>query len=158
MIELIRMTEEEFEPFMELSQADHIRGQVQAGYWQPEEGQAKMQQMVARFLPQGMDTPGMNFFTIHDPDSGENVGALWYWITEREGQKLVFVMDIQVYEDFKRRGYGSQAFQVMERQALEMGIKTVALSVFSHNTPARSMYEKLGYVGEGESMMKEIRD
>jgi len=53
-------------------------------------------------------------------------------------------------------GFGSQAFRLMEDQAAEMGIHTIALNVFEHNHSARKMYQKLGYSGEGESMVKEI--
>jgi GNAT superfamily N-acetyltransferase len=157
MIELNPMTETEYEAFMELSMEDHIRGQIKAGYWTPEEAEGKMQQMADHVLPEGYGTPGHKFFTIHDPELNADVGGLWYWITEREGQRLVFVVDIQVYPDYRRKGYGSQAFLVMEDQVKELGIKIIALNVFAHNTSARAMYEKLGYVGEGENMMKQLQ-
>lgn len=158
MIELNPMTAAEYEAFMELSSADHIRGQVEAGYWKEEQGEAKMQQMVERFLPEGAATPGHNFFMVRDPETEDEVGALWYWVTEKDGHQLIFVMDIQVYPEFKRQGYGSQAFLEMEAQARELGIKLIALNVFEHNTAARAMYEKLGYLGEGESLFKQLVD
>jgi GNAT superfamily N-acetyltransferase len=158
MIELNPMTETEYQAFMEVSMEDHIRGQIKAGYWQPEEAQNKMQQMADQVLPEGYATPGHKFFAIRDPESSADVGGLWYWVTEQEGQQVVFVVDIQVTPIHRRKGYGSQAFLAMEDQVKAMGIKIIALNVFAHNTSARAMYEKLGYVGEGESMMKQLED
>jgi RimJ/RimL family protein N-acetyltransferase len=77
-------------------------------------------------------------------------------IVEQDGQPLIFVVDIQVYEGFRRRGYGTAAFCIMEDHAREIGITTIALNVFDHNHRARAMYEKLGYQGSGESMVKTI--
>jgi ribosomal protein S18 acetylase RimI-like enzyme len=75
-------------------------------------------------------------------------------VVEQEGQRQIFVFDIQVYDDYRRRGYGSQAFGLMEDQALEMGITTISLHVHKHNQPARAMYEKLGYAGPPDRMVK----
>ena len=66
-------------------------------------------------------------------------------------------VDIQIDEVYRRRGVGTQAFLVMEEQARTMGIGTISLHVFKHNTSARAMYEKLGYVGADEVMSKTIR-
>ena len=66
--------------------------------------------------------------------------------TEQDGQQLVFVVNIQVYETYRQMGYGSQTFQLMEEQGMKIGIQTISLNVFEHNQPAKTMYEKLGYV------------
>ena len=77
-------------------------------------------------------------------------------ITEQKGEGFLFVVDIQVYPNFRRRGYGSQAFRIIEGQASEMGISRIVLNVFEHNLAARAMYEKLGYTGSGDTMKKEF--
>ena len=64
----------------------------------------------------------------------------------------------QVFPDYRRRGYATQAFQQMEEKALEMGINTISLHVFMHNHSARTLYEKLGYEGENEAMVKKLSD
>ena len=71
---------------------------------------------------------------------------------------MVYVMDIQIYPDFRRKGYAQKAFLQMETQALDMGIDTIALHVFPHNVNARAMYEKLGYQGDDNNMMKILKN
>jgi ribosomal protein S18 acetylase RimI-like enzyme len=65
-------------------------------------------------------------------------------------------MDIQIYSEHRRRGYGSQAFMAMEDKVREMGIASIGLHVFKHNPSARAMYEKLGYTGTDEIMSKKL--
>ena len=101
MTQLIKMNEADYEAFMAISVADHIQGQIKAGYWQPEDVKEKMQKMRDRVLPQGFSTPNHYFFSIVNTDQ-KLVGGLWYMVTERDGQKLIFVIDIQIYERYQR--------------------------------------------------------
>lgn len=158
MTKLDPMTEDEYTQFMKLSAENHITDQIKASMWTEEEAPQKMRELTAKFLPQGLSTPNHHFFTISDLDKSAKVGALWYFITEQNGQPLIFVMDIQVYPEYKRQGYGTKAFQIMEQQAKELDIPMIALSVFPHNEPAKAMYQKLGYafIEDGHTMVKPI--
>ena len=106
--------------------------------------------------PDGLNTPNHKFFNIYQKEIDKDVGALWFVHLDNEDQKMFFVLDIQVYPEYKRKGYGTRAFSLMEEMALEAGVGTIALSVFPHNTPAIDMYEKLGYVNAGENMVKQL--
>jgi GNAT superfamily N-acetyltransferase len=150
------MTEAEFDAFMVISMRDQAQGHVQAGKWRVEEADELMEQLRGQFLPAGLATPNHFFFTLEDQDSGTKVGGLWYMVVEQDGQRKLFVVDIQVHDGYRRRGYGTGAFQMMEEKAREMGISTISLHVFRHNRAARAMYEKLGYVGAGGEMSKQL--
>lgn len=156
MVRLVPMSLEEFEAFVELSMRDQAEGQVQAGTWRAEEASAQMERLRSQFLPAGVETPGQFFFAIVDADTGSTTGGLWYMVADEAGQRQVFVMDIQIYGPYRRRGYGSQAFRAMEQKAREMGIGQISLHVFRDNHPARAMYEKLGYTGAATMMSKQI--
>lgn len=154
MIELLPMNVNEFEAFMQVSMADHAAGQVRAGLWEAQDAEANMARLRAQFLPDGLETPGHRFFNLRATDSGRVVGGLWYLLDE--GERQIFVVDIQVDPDCRRQGYGTQAFLAMEAQARQLGIATLSLHVFEHNTPARLMYQKLGYTGQGDAMSKRV--
>jgi RimJ/RimL family protein N-acetyltransferase len=151
------MTESEFDAFMEISTLDQVQGQIQAGYLQPENAEEILERQLQQILPQGFETPNHYFFTLEDAELETKVGGLWYWVQESDGEKQIFVIDIQVFAEYRRRGYGTQAFRVMEEMAQTMGINTISLNVFKNNHPARAMYEKIGFTGVGEKMLKVIR-
>ena len=156
MIRLVPMTEKEFEAFMIISMKDQSQGQVIAGEWKAEEAQGNIERLRSEFLPNGLATPNHYFFTIEEPTTSAKVGGLWYSVMEQAGERLVFVVDIQIYNEHRRQGYGSQAFMAMEDKVREMGITSIGLHVFKHNPSARDMYEKLGYSGTDESMLKKL--
>ncbi len=156
MVHLVPMNEEQYETFMELSARDQMEGHIREGRWRAEEAQANMDRLVAQFLPEGLATPNHSFFAIAVEGSGTTVGGLWYMLVEEGDTRQLFVMDVQVYEQHRRRGYGTQAFLEMEDKAREMGVSTIALHVFADNHPARAMYRKLGYAGTGTEMEKAI--
>ncbi len=156
MINLVPMNQAQYESFMELSMRDQMEGHVREGRWRAEEAQANMDRLVAQFLPQGLATPNHSFFAITEEGSGTTVGGLWYLLAEEGDTRQFFVVDIQVFDQYRRRGYGTQAFLAMEENAREMGVSTIALHVFTDNHPARAMYCKLGYSGTETEMAKAI--
>ena len=150
------MSEDQYEAFMKLSERDQMEGHVREGRWRPAEAEANMAQLKAQFLRQGLSTPNHFFHAIVDEDSGAYVGGLWFVLAEEGSARQFFVMDIQIDEAHRRRGYGTQAFLAMEEKAREMDVDTITLHVFKDNDPARAMYEKLGYAGAGGEMAKAV--
>jgi ribosomal protein S18 acetylase RimI-like enzyme len=146
MIDLVPMTAEEYEAYLEEMAPDYAREHVEAGNW-PEEGSVEraVNEMREVYLPQGVETENNFLFTLFDPEIGEKVGMLWYGIDDRGNQKQAFVYDVIVDNAYRRRGYGSQAFEKMEEVVKIAGLNVIGLHVFGYNTGARAMYEKLGF-------------
>jgi GNAT superfamily N-acetyltransferase len=150
------MNEEQYEAFSEISARDQMEGHVREGRWKPEEAEANMAQLAAQFLPQGLETPNHSFFAIEEAETGALAGGLWYMLVAEGEARQFFVLDIQIYEPYRRRGYGMRAFEMMEEHAREQDVSTIALHLFADNHPARAMYRKLGYAGTDTSMAKQI--
>jgi GNAT superfamily N-acetyltransferase len=156
MIHLVPMLEDQYLAFMELSARDQMEGHIREGRWRADEAEVNMARLVAQFLPQGLATPGHLFWVIEEAGTGAQVGALWVALAQEAEARQFFVMDIQIYEPYRRLGYGTQAFQAMEEKAREMGVTSIALHVFADNHSARAMYRKLGYTGTDTEMAKAI--
>ena len=156
MIRLAPMNEDQYQAFMERSARDQMEGHVREGRWKAEEAEMNMARLTDQFLPEGLATPDHFFYTLLEEDTGALAGGLWYMLAQEGETRQFFVVDIQVYEAFRRRGYGTQAFEAMEEHAREMGVSSIALHVFADNHPARAMYRKLGYAGTDTAMAKQI--
>ncbi len=156
MITLVPMTEDEFQMYQEYSIQDYAQEHVKGGRWNEEEALREATREYQQLLPQGLLTPKQYLFMIVNEQLSKNVGILWFALRDQAGQQQAFVYDVEIFEEFRRRGYASQAFQLLEKQATELGATAIGLHVFGHNVAAREMYEKLGYVTTNIQMVKKL--
>lgn len=86
----------------------------------------------------------------------EPVGQLW--IQARKTPKpIAFIYNIEIFPEFRRRGYAEQAMKRLEEEARRLVLEGIRLHVFGHNTAARPLYQKLGYVATNVMMFKGLR-
>jgi RimJ/RimL family protein N-acetyltransferase len=156
MIELIPMTEQEFQTFQNQSIQDYAQDHVQAGRWSQQEALQQATQEFQELLPQGLHSPDQYLYMIVDNPSEQRVGLLWFAVRTQATQKMVFVYDVVIFEAFRRHGYATQAFQTLEDHARELGATSIGLHVFGHNHAARDLYEKLGYMPTNIQMVKQL--
>jgi len=155
MIELRPMTPEELRSFLDWSIPDYAEAHVKAGRWKESDALDRSRKEHDQLLPQGVDTPGTFLRTIHD-EEGTRVGEVWFTLQEQEGWPQVFVYWLGVGEPHRRKGYATEAFRQIEREAKRLGACRVALHVFGDNTAARALYEKLGYAATNVIMAKPV--
>lgn len=70
---------------------------------------------------------------------------IWLAVRIEALRPLGFIYDFMIYQEFRRRGYGEQAFIQLEEKAKELGLDKIALHVFGHNKAAIALYQKVGY-------------
>jgi len=145
MVRLVLMSETEFDTYLESSVGDYAQEHIKAGNWSSEKALQLAEQSYRKLLPDGLATQNQHLFSIEDKTLGTKVGILWFAVQDREAGPRAFVYDVRIYEQFLRRGYGTQAFQALEEKVRKLGMTTITLHVFGHNQAAQAMYEKLGY-------------
>ena len=155
MIQLTPMTEAEFQAYLEPAIEEYGQEHIKSGHWRAEDAAEKSAAEFQGLLPEGLATPDQHLFSLKD-EGGTTVGMLWFAMTERGGKRAAFIYDVRVYDQFQRRGYATQAFQALEALARDMSLAAISLHVFGHNTAARALYEKLGFVAKNIIMDKTI--
>jgi RimJ/RimL family protein N-acetyltransferase len=154
MVSLRPMTESDFQAFLTFDIHDYAAAKVRAGNWTSEEALEKSKEAHDRLLPRGMATPHQRFYTI--VFEGEPAGRLWLSTDPQAAAGAGFIYDLFVDERFRRRGIAKQAMVLLEKEALDLGLKSLALQVFGYNTGARALYEQLGYSITNINMVKTI--
>jgi ribosomal protein S18 acetylase RimI-like enzyme len=152
------MTEAEYQAYVARGVREYAEQHVRSGRWTADEALEKAAEEHRNLLPQGLATPNQHLFSIEDDVLGAKVGMLWFAIQERNTGRTGYIYDIEIDEQFRRRGYAEQAFHAFEALAGEMGVKKISLHVFGHNHAARSLYQKLGYVETNVMMSKSIHE
>ena len=154
-ISLEPMTQAQFDAWLPRAIAEYAHEHVVSGRWSEAESLQKSREEYERLLPQGPATPDHRLWMITRTDDGQPVGILWvnFLTTPRPH---VFVYDIEIDADFRRRGYAEAAMKKLEDEARRMGAGDIRLHVFGHNVAARPLYEKLGYVPTNIVMAKPL--
>ena len=156
MVRLVPMTETEYQAYLEFDMQRYAEENVKAGNWHPSEALEKSRKEHQRLLPDGLATKSQYLFSIEDEKTGSKVGEIWFAVDYKRPQPSAFVYDFMIHEEFRRRGYGTQALQALEEKVKELGVNKISLHVFGHNHAARALYEKMGYETTGTYMSKKL--
>jgi ribosomal protein S18 acetylase RimI-like enzyme len=149
------MSQGQFEEYRRQAVPRYAEDNVTAGAWDADVALEKAERTFARLLPEGIATENHHFSSIVD-DDGSCVGMIWFVLQVAENAKSAFICDFEIYDRFRRRGYGKRALVALEEKLQREGVSKVSLHVFAHNQAARSLYERLGYVSTGINMTKPL--
>jgi ribosomal protein S18 acetylase RimI-like enzyme len=64
-----------------------------------------------------------------------------------------FIDELYIDAGYRRRGYGRQAVEFLEKRAREMGVHAVHLEVDRGNDPAFELYRRTGYEDHDRLLM-----
>ncbi len=157
MTRLRPMTPAEFIRWRAQAVPAYAADKVRMGRWSEQESLAEAEKEFSALLPQGQETPGHVLFTI-ESNSGLNVGALWVAREERATGAIGFIYDLVVWPEYRRQGHATSAMRALEREAVTLGFRGLALHVFAHNKTAQELYAKLGYAPTNINMFKPLAE
>jgi GNAT superfamily N-acetyltransferase len=153
MIHLVPMTAQEFQEYVERNIQRYAEENVKAGYWTPTEALENSRKTHREMLPSGMATKDHHFLKIQD-EFGMAIGAVWLKSDRDAALPRGFVYDLFIEEVHRGKGYGRQTMLALEQKAKDLGLHTLALHVFAHNSAATALYERLGYQVKSLNMTK----
>ncbi|GHO46666.1 GNAT family N-acetyltransferase [Ktedonospora formicarum] len=156
MVQLVPLSEEQYQSYLDKAVKGYAEDHIKGGRWTAENALENSRKEFENYLPQGVETPNNYLFSIYDEQSGEHAGILWFARVEREAEPMAFVYDVEIFEPYRRRGYGSRAFELMEEKVRDLDLHSIVLHVFGHNHGAIKMYEKLGYLPTNIQMRKKL--
>lgn len=154
-IELVPMTQEQYEAWLPTAIADYAQENAVTGRWSKDEAEGKSRNEFTKLLPQGVATPEQHLWSIARKSDGRAVGVLWIHVLQ-EPAPHAFIYNIEIFPDFRRRGYAERAMRLLEEEARRLGLEGIRLHVFGHNSAAKPLYEKLGYVATNIQMLKRL--
>ncbi|MEG9296828.1 GNAT family N-acetyltransferase [Mangrovibacillus sp. Mu-81] len=148
---VIPMTSEEFSIFVEKSIISYASEKTRSGNWNEEEALDRAKADYERFLPQGEKTENNYLYSLYNENA--RVGSFWIAVMPNQ---TGYIYNIEIEEEFRGKGFGKSAMKEIEIKAKELGLNKIELHVFAHNTPARRLYETIGYEVTNVIMAKSI--
>ncbi|MFF3694721.1 GNAT family N-acetyltransferase [Streptomyces sp. NPDC002221] len=146
------MSADEYEQWRREAVESYARSRIEEGM-PAERALAWSEGEHRALLPDGAATAGMWLMVLED--RGSVVGTLWV-ARARPPAEGAYVYDVLVAEEHRGRGHGRSLLLLAERVALADGQDIVGLHVFAGNTPARRLYDSLGYRTVRHNQYKEL--
>ncbi|CUS04046.2 GCN5-related N-acetyltransferase [Candidatus Promineifilum breve] len=156
MVQLLPMTASDFHIYLRNAVDEYAQDHVKAGNWHPSEALQRSEKEFQELLPDGVASKDQYLFSIVDGITGMKVGILWFAVRNKASHPDAFVYDFEIYEEFRRQGYGTQAFATLEERVQELGLDSISLHVFGHNQPAIALYQAAGYEITNLHMTKKL--
>lgn len=135
-----QMTKEEFDQYISEAVIQYAKEKIKVGNWTEEEAYLKSKEEYESLLPNREQTPNHYLFTLLEGE--KRVGMIWF---AKSTDKLGFICEISIRENYQGKGYGQEAMKQIEVFAKNIGIEKIELHVFGGNERAINLYEKLGY-------------
>lgn len=158
MVCLKPMTGDDFGRFRAYSITSFAEDLIIAETLPRKEAFAQAERSFGQLLPDGPDPENHFLMTVSDAQTGTGAGWIWFFFEEAENVRRVWLADLFIFENERRKGFASAALAEMERTAKENGCVESALWVWDHNTAGRGLYEKCGYRvsenGSGGAILK----
>lgn len=149
------MTQERYDDWLVATIREYAAEKVASGNYAEEGSLERSKGEFDTLLPQGLQSPGHEIRSMID-DAGEAVGYVWFTIEERPVGRVVFIYDIAVDPDHRRKGHAQAALLEVEAYAREQDCIGVMLHVFGSNTGARQLYLRAGYEETNVMMLKRV--
>lgn len=135
-------TQADFNDYLSYSIDGYAEANIKSGRWTAEEGRAKSQQQFDSLLKDGFKSEGLAFWKIHL--DGKKIGDFWFH-RKPVTPDTIFVFDTNLKEEYRSQGIGTFTFPIIQERLKALGVRTINLHVFAHNSGAVRLYERLGF-------------
>jgi len=152
LVTLRGLNPDQFSAWLESSIKGYAQANVKAGRWQQKDSIKKAEDACNGLLPQGLETPGHYIYDINS--NSKTIGHVWLWIDLKTSPCKAFIYDIELLEEFRKKGLGRASMLTVESKAKELGAAILGLHVFAYNKVAHELYKKLDYSYVSHSMEK----
>ncbi len=149
------MTPDEYAFWLNRSMTEYADDKMKANGYSREEAQEISEKSFNDLLPKGLETPNNFLFTLKS-DSAQNLGFLWFAVKGPKGNQKAFIYDFVIEEQFRNKGFGRRALELLDLEAKKLGLKEIGLHVFEFNKTAIHLYESQGYQTTDRVMSKSI--
>ena len=153
---LVSMSKPFFASYIEELIVQYARENVESGRWQKTGSLTRSRRDIERLLPRGIETDNNHFFEMKVPEVNETVGMIWLSLENSSTTSTVFIYDLEIKAEHRRKGYAKLALKEIEDFAATHNIVNIGLHVFSHNSAAQKLYAKMGYETVSVNMVKRI--
>ncbi|MFJ9463240.1 GNAT family N-acetyltransferase [Viridibacillus arvi] len=154
MIKFEKFNNQEFEKYLDFMIPNYAK-EISSNYTLSLDNAIEESEMMMKnIFSNGLSTEGQFLYNIWDTDMETKIGVLWYSVNTEINRAYLY--HIYIEEAYRKKGYGTRVLEELQIRIKELGMNSLALSVFGSNDAALNLYKKLGYTTSSISMHKVI--
>jgi GNAT superfamily N-acetyltransferase len=123
-ISLVELDDAPYRAYRDHLVRDYAADKVRAGAWSESEAQIRAAKDVDGLLPEGPATQGHFLYSVREDAADAEVGTVWFALRDSGVRRYVWIYEIIINENTRRRGYASRTLELVEARAKELGAKT----------------------------------
>ncbi len=150
------MNETDFKVYYDHLIQTYAEDNVIHGDWDENEAFDLAKFQMKALLPNGLNSSDHYLFSLFHEKLNMNIGQLWVQIQEIKTTKKAFIFDIEIFDVFRGKGFGTEAIKVLEEWLIASGVKSLGLHVYASNPVARELYLKSGFTDMSYNMVKTL--
>lgn len=151
---LVTMRPEYFGPFSERTIAGYAHENIASFRWNESTATVRAHEQFRELLPQGLDTPGHYLREILDRTEGKTIGDLWFGIARSPRAGSAHLYDLHFDEGYGGEQHARATLRLLEASCRELGVGSIGLQIFAHDTMAQVLYGSLGFIVTSFNMSK----
>ncbi|MEK4762179.1 GNAT family N-acetyltransferase [Viridibacillus sp. FSL E2-0187] len=152
MIKFEKFNNQEFEKYLDFMIPNYAK-EISSNYTLSLDNAIEESEMMMNgIFSNGLSTEGQFLYNIWDTDMETKIGVLWYSVNTEINRAYLY--HIYIEEAYRKKGYGTRVLEELQIRIKELGMNSLALSVFGSNDAALNLYKKLGYTTSSISMHK----
>jgi ribosomal protein S18 acetylase RimI-like enzyme len=152
-VRLRRISDAEFAAYRELAIPSLAESEAKAFDIDLGECRTRAEAAFQRLVPDGkVSASGQQIYVVQHDET--DIGVIWYEL--RNENRDAYVYDIVIWSQYRRRGFATSVFGLLEQKLRDSEVRRVTLNVFENNVAARSLYRILGYSPRAFLMMKKL--
>lgn len=140
------MTEDEYNEYVPYVVSDYAERNVRAGTWPSAGSLKRAREDFDRLLPQGHLSTDNYLYTARDPDTETNVGNLWYAMRGAGDERNAFILNMEVSNQLRGKGYGRAMLEACARSAVSRGAKSLGIQVLGPDESSRRLFRSVGMI------------
>ena len=156
-ITLKLMSEASFLDYLQHAIPAYAKDNVDAGRWQNSDSLERSKQDFKQLLPDGVNSKNNYLYNIIENNSSDKVGYIWVKIEDNIRNKSAFIYDIEIHQQYRRKGYAKSSLFCIEKIVAELGAINLGLHVFNNNPAALALYKSINYQVVSLNMHKAIK-
>jgi ribosomal protein S18 acetylase RimI-like enzyme len=157
-IRLRPLGDDEFPAFHDLLMQEYTRGLVDDARMAHTAADEKAAADLAALFPSRRAEPNHRIYFLEDAATSDIAGYLFWAERQPPGSQetRAYVYELFVDEQFRRKGAGLRALELLEADVRDRGLPGIDLNVWGGNAGARSLYARAGFEERAVFMSKEL--